>query len=282
MAGAVLRSCLQELTALKPGNVGEHGAGHNMVLEQFRVSAHVVANPLGGADGSVGERILSSIRATHAAVGCNTNLGIVLLAAPLAHCMYEMDGGDDLQERLRRTLARLSVADAQDAFDAISLAQPAGLGKTKQHDVAERARVTLLAAMASAAKRDRIAYEYISDYSGIFGPGLEALGFWREQRAVPFDWATVGVYLSFLAEIPDSHIVRKFGRDKATEVMSQGGRLRDQMLACAQVQQMQDSLMQFDRALKRDGLNPGTSADLTVATLLAFHLQELLTDTPVA
>jgi triphosphoribosyl-dephospho-CoA synthase len=33
--------------------------------------------------------------------------------------------------------------------------------------------------------------------------------------------------------------------------------------------------MSFDRSLKARGLNPGTSADLTVATLFAASLQAL-------
>jgi ATP:dephospho-CoA triphosphoribosyl transferase len=34
-------------------------------------------------------------------------------------------------------------------------------------------------------------------------------------------------------------------------------------------------LLNFDKELKRVGVNPGTSADLTVASLLAFHLERL-------
>jgi triphosphoribosyl-dephospho-CoA synthase len=33
-------------------------------------------------------------------------------------------------------------------------------------------------------------------------------------------------------------------------------------------------LLKFDAELKEEGLNPGTSADLTVATLLAVSLQD--------
>jgi len=35
-------------------------------------------------------------------------------------------------------------------------------------------------------------------------------------------------------------------------------------------------LLAFDAELKRDGINPGTTADLSVASLLALHLQDLL------
>jgi triphosphoribosyl-dephospho-CoA synthase len=38
---------------------------------------------------------------------------------------------------------------------------------------------------------------------------------------------------------------------------------------------MQTPLLKWDAALKRRGINPGTSADLTVATLLANQLQQL-------
>jgi triphosphoribosyl-dephospho-CoA synthase len=37
-----------------------------------------------------------------------------------------------------------------------------------------------------------------------------------------------------------------------------------------------DDLLAWDAALKADRINPGTSADLTVATLFAHHLQSVL------
>jgi triphosphoribosyl-dephospho-CoA synthase len=38
---------------------------------------------------------------------------------------------------------------------------------------------------------------------------------------------------------------------------------------------MRAPLLAFDRALKERGINPGTSADLTVATLFAATLEDL-------
>ncbi|MGB0055239.1 MAG: triphosphoribosyl-dephospho-CoA synthase, partial [Methyloceanibacter sp.] len=40
-------------------------------------------------------------------------------------------------------------------------------------------------------------------------------------------------------------------------------------------QTLEPELMEFDRSLKLRGLNPGTSADLTVATLFSASLQAL-------
>jgi triphosphoribosyl-dephospho-CoA synthase len=38
---------------------------------------------------------------------------------------------------------------------------------------------------------------------------------------------------------------------------------------------MQSPLLEWDASLKRRDINPGTSADLTVATLLAYQLQQV-------
>ncbi|HET7593988.1 MAG TPA: triphosphoribosyl-dephospho-CoA synthase, partial [Stellaceae bacterium] len=80
---AYIEACRLELRALKPGNVHVLSEGHGMTVAQFEASALASAPPLAAPGKPVGERIRDAIAATHAAVGCNTNLGIVLLAAPL-------------------------------------------------------------------------------------------------------------------------------------------------------------------------------------------------------
>ena len=95
-----LDACLGELDALKPGNVHRLAAGHNMTVEDFVASAEAAALSIGEKRLAVGERIRRAVEATRATVGQNTNLGIVLLAAPLANAAL-LRGGDDLQSRLR-------------------------------------------------------------------------------------------------------------------------------------------------------------------------------------
>ncbi len=60
------------------------------------------------------------MRATRQAVGTNTNLGIVLLCAPLIRAA-EMAGGD-LRENLGKVLDGLDVEDTAAVFEAIVLA----------------------------------------------------------------------------------------------------------------------------------------------------------------
>src|SRR5207248_11568899 len=84
IAAAFKAACLDELEAPKPGNVHVFAAGRDLSAAEFVRSAEVAAGPLAQPGARVGQRILGAIEATQAAVATNTNLGIVLLCAPLA------------------------------------------------------------------------------------------------------------------------------------------------------------------------------------------------------
>ena len=268
-----LDACLGELDALKPGNVHRLAAGHNMTVEDFVASAEAAALSIGEKRLAVGERIRRAVEATRATVGQNTNLGIVLLAAPLANAAL-LRGGDDLQSRLHRVLAGLDLDDAREAYRAIRGTEPGGLGQAPAHDVASEPTVSLLEAMRAAEARDRIAWNYTHHFADVFTLGLRWLAQARERWAEPAQssWAVTRVYLGFLAHLPDTLIERKFGTRMATEVRDEAGPIEASLTASHSPEAMTAPLTAFDRALKQRGLNPGTSADLTVATLFAARL----------
>ena len=139
-------ACLAELEALKPGNVHRFGEGHRMSVADFEASAGAAAPLIAEPGLGVGTRIRLAVEATMAAVGQNTNLGILLLSAPLAAASLDPAAGN-LQSRLVRVLGRLSVADASEAYQGIRHAKPGGLGEAPRHDVASEPEVTLLEAM---------------------------------------------------------------------------------------------------------------------------------------
>src|SRR5262245_14851973 len=172
---ALIDACLLDVMAMKPGNVGIHGHGHGMETIDFIRSARAAVPAIAASDRSVGERIHGAVTATRAAVGTNTNLGIVLLAAPLAHAFHRCGppcSTPALRDVLAQVLEELSVADAQLAFEAIRLANPGGLGSAGRHDVWEPARVSLLEAMREAADRDSIARQYVTAYRDVVEIGL--------------------------------------------------------------------------------------------------------------
>ncbi|MGQ0656984.1 MAG: triphosphoribosyl-dephospho-CoA synthase [Chromatiales bacterium] len=270
--------CCLEVRALKPGNVSVQAAGHGMTAEDFLRSADAVAPILGALDLTVGGRILRSTEATMAVVGCNTNLGMVLLLAPLAQAaLTQATDGKGLRERLWGVLESLTIADAVAAYAAIRTANPGGLGHAPAEDVAASPTVTLLAAMRLAAHRDRIAFQYASGYADVFETGLSAL---CEALAegVEEEWAVVMCYLRYLAKFPDSHVARKAGMPAAEHVRRRAEIVESGLKACDNPHTAVPMLLGFDEELKRGGFNPGTSADLTVATLAACRFEALLVE----
>ena len=117
IAQAFHDSCLAELDALKPGNVHRFSDGHRMSVADFAASAAASAPWIGRAGLTVGQRILRAVEATREAVGQNTNLGIVLLASPLASAALEPTGGD-LRTRVADVLDALTVKDAREAYES--------------------------------------------------------------------------------------------------------------------------------------------------------------------
>ena len=276
IAAAFTAACRAELEAPKPGNVHVFADGHRMSADDFLRSADAAAGPLSRPGARVGRRILGAVEATRAAVGTNTNLGIILLCAPLAAAA---DGGPaDLRGVLTNVLGGLDIEDADLAFRAITLAAPGGLGHAEHDDVRDPARVTLATAMAQAAARDRVAHQFSTNFADIFDRGLArhdaAARRWADPR-----WATLAVYLGFLADFPDSHIARKYGAAVADEVRQTAfGFAR--RLQCEGPDNLVADLLGWDASLKQRSLNPGTSADLTVATLFARSLTSILPSAP--
>ncbi len=262
--------CRAEVMALKPGNVHVHAAGHGMTVEDFLLSAEVAAPEIARVHAPVGERILRAVQATRAVVGCNTNLGILLLCAPLARAA-EMPAARPLRDRVGDVLAALTVDDAEAAFTAIRLASPGGLGQAPEHDVAGPATVTLREAMAAARSRDRIAAQYADGYHDVFDIGVACARSLADADAVSLAEA---VYLDFLTAFPDSHILRKHGETLAAAVLAEAGELRRQVAESSSAALRREHLFVFDARLKWQGINPGTSADLTVASLFAYLLEK--------
>lgn len=276
VAAAFLRACALDVAVRKPGNVSEGAPGHRMEAAQFLRSAAAAAPALCEPGAPVGQRIEGAMRATWDAVGCNTNLGIVLLCAPLARAAQQLSAPPTvatLRQAVRAELRALSVADAAAAFRAIALVQPGGLGQAEAQDVHRPPTVTLGDAMALAAHRDRIALQYAQGFDEVFDLGVPLYADGLDASCVQ------RCFLQWLRSAPDTHIVRKHGLAAAQSVQVAAQRWWDTLLhmgppmaapeadACTAAE-----WAEWDEQLKARGLNPGTSADLTVASAFAAGL----------
>lgn len=272
IAAAFEQACLDELVAPKPGNVHLFADGHRMTAEDFVRSAAAAAGPLTARGAKVGARILGAVEASLDAAGANTNLGIILLCAPLAAAA---EAGGDLRQVLRRVLDTLDRGDADFTFRAIVRASPAGLGRAEHHDVFAPAIVSLREAMAEAASRDRIAQQYVTGFADVFERG-ETLLAARLAATSDRPLATLGVYLAFLAAFPDSHIVRKYGATVAARICTAASPIEAMVRCATRLDDVLPDILAWDAKLKDEGINPGTSADLTVATLFVHRLRSVL------
>src|SRR5437867_451552 len=200
-------------------------------------------------------------RAPHPAVGAG-------VSAPAAL----RPGSAPLRTKLAATLAETSVADARDAYAAIRLAAPGGLGRAPEQDVTRTPTVPLSAAMALAAERDAIAREYVTEFRATFEVGVAAL---RRALGSGLGWpeATVEAYLALLAAAPDTHIARKLGAAEAAAVQ----RRAQDVLAAGGVRTSagRDAITVLDRELRheRNRRNPGATADLTGAAIFVVLLE---------
>ena len=267
---AFLAACRLDVETPKPGNVSVQSAGHGMRAVQFITSAEVAAAALLTRGAPVGLRVLDAVTRTRDAVGCNTNLGILLLIAPLAAALEDAArplSADHWRAATERVLARLDIDDTRLAYRAIALANPGGLGEAPDQSVHTPPTVGLREAMTLAAGRDSIARQYAEGFRDIFDSGLAAF---REMPADQPRNATLNVFLTFLGTWPDSHIVRKQGIAVAQSV-TLAARERHatwrHSLAQNRSDEMRQPLDAWDAELKAGAINPGTSADLTVATL---------------
>jgi triphosphoribosyl-dephospho-CoA synthase len=272
VAQAAQIACLLEVSALKPGNVNRHADFKDMYFEDFSLSAVAIGSAIESvATVSVGQAILQAVNDTQSLVNTNTNLGIVLLLVPLARAYYQT--GQDLREKLRNVLGALTVEDARQAYAAIRIAQAGGLGQVEQQDVSQEPTLTLQQAMALARERDTIAREYCTGYTVTFEIGLPALMQARSSGA-SLPTAIVQSFITLLAQIPDTLIQRKRGIEVARRVSRQARQVLES--GGMMTEEGRTALRWLDGKLRDTGhtLNPGTTADLTTATIFLALLEE--------
>jgi triphosphoribosyl-dephospho-CoA synthase len=254
IAECVHLACVLEATARKPGNVHRFRDFVDLTYADFILSAAAIAPILERTgERGVGVTVRDAVRATRRLVDTNTNLGIVLLLAPLA----AVPRNRDLRSGVLDVLDHLTVDDSRAVFEAIRLANPGGLGDAPQEDVHGDATKPLRTVMALAADRDLVARQYANGYADVFETGLPALTI----PTFSLESAIIRCHLRLLAANPDTHIARRCGPDTAVEASR-----RAAMTLSGEM-----DIAEFDAWLRADGhrRNPGSTADLVTASLFA-------------
>jgi triphosphoribosyl-dephospho-CoA synthase len=261
-------ACMIEVCAPKPGNVSPGRDFADTRLEDFLLSAAAIGPAFAEAGAmGVGGTVLRGVQDTRRLVGVNTNLGMVLLLAPLA-CAAAAGSGP-LRARLATVLAGLGVDDARAVHHAIRLASPGGLGRVTTQDVRDEPTLGLRETMALAADRDTIAREYVTDYDVTFGVTVPAM---REARARGLAWtaAVVDAYLHTLGRVPDTLIARKLGSEAARAVCRRASEVLAAGAPGSPERARGEAELDAELRGPRNRLNPGTTADVVTAALFVL------------
>lgn len=287
IALAAQTACILEADAPKVGNVNRFHDFEDAVLEDFHFSALAIGRPFGYLEQQgVGKTIYAAVKATREVVATNTNLGIVLLLAPLgmAWCRgvaQDVFGNQEqsfvrgLKGVIKEVMEGLGAEDTAHVYRAIRLASPKGLGEVEEYDVLEEdiPRIPLLEAMKPAADRDLIARQYSQDFALVLGAGYETLH-WALEQGLALPQAIAQTHLVLLSMEQDSLIKRKLGEEWSKEVQKRALLVREQggWLTRKGRQEVQE----FDFWLRREGhgLNPGTTADLMAAIIFVYWLEK--------
>ena len=263
LGDCVALACLLEATASKAGNVHRGADFADMSFADFLVSGVAVRGVFDRVESaSVGETIVRAVEATHRLVPVNTNLGLMLLLAPLAKAATR----GDIRTEIGNVLEALTPADSALVYQAIGRASPGGMGEVDQMDVAEQPPTSLMDAMKAAAHRDLIAQQYVSHFADVFQLVADPLA--RTVAAGhSVTAAIIDTHLRLMSLRPDSLIGRKCGDEIAQQSALMAGRVLEAGAIESEAYLL--ALADFDFWLRSDGhrRNPGTSADMLGAGL---------------
>jgi triphosphoribosyl-dephospho-CoA synthase len=265
-------ACLLEATTPKPGNVHRGADFQDLTFSDFIVSSIAVGPILGAAcEVGVGATVLAAVRATQQFVATNTNLGTLLLLAPLG----AVPAKEPLREGIPRVLSGLTQADSAAVYEAIRLAKPGGMGSVTELDLRDPPPSDLLMAMNHAAERDLVARQYTNGFREV----LEVAAPWlldRLRQGWSLTTATIHTHVQLMAEYPDSLIARKCGLAVAAESSHLAARVLE--AGQPETSTYQSALADLDFWLRSDGQrrNPGTTADFIAASLFVLLRERLM------
>jgi triphosphoribosyl-dephospho-CoA synthase len=262
--------------ASKPGNVHRGADFEDLTFADLATSAVAIGPAFDElAGGRAGRLVLAAVEATRALVSTNTNLGMLLLMAPLAAVPRD----EALSAGIAAVLDRLDADDARQVYEAIRLAKPGGLGRVEKHDLSGPPPGDLLVAMRAAADRDLVARQYANGFAEVLGVTLPLLGA-GQQRGWSLNDTIIHAHLTVMSQYPDSLIARKCGAAVAEEAAAYAAQVLRS--GAPGEEAYHEALADLDFWLRGDGhrRNPGTTADLIAAGLFAA-LREGIIELPV-
>lgn len=280
---AQIASALEVSGYPKPGNVHRTRDYDDMVFEDFIISGIVIGDTVREACGDVdvenprlGKYILEAVVETDRWIKNNTNLGIMMMTIPIAVAAAISDDFNEIRPNVVKLMANTSVDDACDLYDAINIADAGGMGDQDEYDVASdnaknelrQNNQTMYDVLKISAPWDMLGREMTSDMPVVFEMGFPTYNELIKEKSL--NDACVLTFLTILSQVPDTLISRKYGEDDALKVSMM---TRD-LLNLKDESDFGEKVKEFDEYLYKNDYNPGTTADLTAASIFVSYLKE--------
>lgn len=284
---AQIASVLEVSGYPKPGNVHRTRNFDDMVFEDFIISGVVIGETIREAttqaksindnyeSAELGRFILEAVKETDKWIANNTNLGIMMMCVPIACSAAISNSFDEIQSNVGILMDNTTVDDAVNLYDAINIADAGGMGDQEEFDVmSEKAKdelrannQTMFDVLKISAGWDRLANELTSSMPVCFDIGFPTF---NELKSESINKATVLTFLTILSQIPDTLISRKYGDEVAQSVSDKV----KELLTFKDDDDFLDKLNEFDDYLYENKFNPGTTADLTAASIFISYLYD--------
>lgn len=293
---AQIASILEVSGYPKPGNVHRNRDFEDMVFEDFLISGVVIGETIEKAAISaltakkkddfskvnIGKYILEAVKKTDKWIANNTNLGIIMMCIPIACGAAISNDFDELQNNIGFLMENTTVEDAVNLYDAINLADAGGMGDQEEFDVmGEKAKdelrannQTMFDVLKISAGWDRLANELTSKMLVCFDVGFPCFSGIKSEESSIND-ATVLTFLTILSEVPDTLISRKYNEEIAQNISNNVKKI---LKSRNNVRLFNEKLKDFDDYLFINKYNPGTTADLTAASIFISYLYDSFND----
>ena len=275
IADSAMNACLMEVLSPKPGNVypGAEWNFHDLKVIDFIRSSRSIRSAFSNISNyRFGELILNTIIETRKVTSTNTNLGQVLLLAPLAYTF--LNYGAISVELIAEFISQLTVKDSRDVYQAIRLAKPGGMGDVNSEDLGDDPTLPLNQIMQLASSYDSVAKQYANHFQDVLGLGLNSI---LIESNASDDWRDmiVSSHLHFMADLPDTLIARKCGWKVAEDSAKMAKSVIQRPTRSAEYLEELKSLDQWLR-VEGNQRNPGTTADLVTATIFVALIQKMI------
>ncbi len=268
---AQLAMLLEVSATPKPGNIDRDHDYTDTRFEHFLASSvgiYPVLEKAARSDSGVGLLIRCSvIESNRWQDGGNTHFGAFILLIPLVMAAGRCTDKVCLKEQVRQVVRETTVDDSVELYRAFSEAKvhvkpvdELGLDNASSINKIKKRGLTLFELMEIAKSYDMIANEWINDFERSFECATSI-----KNKVVEYgiNDAVVLTFMELLSRNNDTFIQTKFDTKKAEEVSMRAKKI----LQRGDINVIRNDIRSFDEELLKEGVNPGSSADIIIAGL---------------